>query len=307
MLALVNAPQAPDRIEFRELSDPIPKEDEALIGVAAFSLNRGELALLASRPEGWRPGQDIAGTVIQPARSGVGPSAGTRVVGLVENAGWAQKVAVPASRLAALPGAVSFEQAAALPIAGLTALRTVRLGGFLLGRRVLVTGASGGVGHLAVQIATLAGAQVTAVARAEHADTLRRLGAQHVVAATDQAEGTFDHILESLGGSSLEAAVAHVASAGTIVLFGNSVRQESKLDFMHFRGHENARLQTYFSYASGSPADAGRDLGFLAELVAEHRLEVELGRVANWRDITSVLAELRDRKIAGKAILQVAS
>ena len=307
MLALVNAPQAPDRIEFRELADPIPKEDEVLVAVATFSLNRGELALLASRPEGWRPGQDIAGTVIQPARSGAGPGAGARVVCLVENAGWAQKVAVPATRLAMLPDAVNFEQAAALPIAGLTALRTVRLGGFLLGRRVLVTGASGGVGHLAVQIATLAGAQVTAVARAEHADTLRRLGARHVVATTDQAEGTFDHILESLGGSSLEAAVAHVAPAGTIVLFGNSVRRESKLDFLQFFGHENARIQTYFSYASGSPADAGRDLGLLAELIGEHRLEVQLGRVANWRDITSVLADLRDRKFAGKAILRVAA
>jgi NADPH2:quinone reductase len=186
------------------------------------------------------------------------------VVGLVESAGWAQRAAIPAARLAVLPDSVSFEQTAALPIAGLTALRTVRLGGFLLGRRLLVTGASDGVGHLAVQIATLAGAQVTAIARTEHADELRRLGARQVVASTDQADGLFDHILESIGGSSFEAAVAHVAPAGTIVLFGNSVREASKLDFVRFFGHENARIQTYFSYASGSPADAGRDLGTLA-------------------------------------------
>lgn len=305
MLALVNAPQAPDRIEFRDFPDPVPAEDEALVAVAAFSVNRGELALLASRPEGWRPGQDIAGTVIQPARSGIGPAAGTRVVGLLENSGWAQKAAAPAARLAALPDSVSSEQAASLPIAGLTALRIVRLGGFLLGRRVLVTGASGGVGHLAVQIAALAGARVTAVAQARHADTMRRLGAAQVVASTDQAEGLFDHILESIGGSSLEASAAHVAPGGTIVLLGNSARQESKLDFNRFFGHEGARIQTYFSYASGTPAEAGRDLGLLAELIGEGRLKVQLGRVADWREIVSVLADLRERKLAGKAILQV--
>ncbi len=305
MLALVKAAQAPGGIELREVPDPVPREDEALVAVAAVSLNRGELALLAEEPEGWRPGQDIAGTVIEPARSGQGPAAGTRVVGLVENAGWAEKAAAPAARLAPLPDAVGFEQAAVLPIAGLTALRTVRLGGFLLGQRVLITGASGGVGHLAVQIATLAGAQVTAVAKPEHTTMLRDLGARQVVGDTGQAEGLFEHILESLGGASLKAAIAHVAPGGTIVLFGNSTKQDSPLDLFRFSGHEGARIQTYFSYASGPPADAGRDLACLAALIAEGRLDVRLGRVASWRDTAAVLGALGEHTVTGKAVLRI--
>ncbi len=108
----------------RVVPEPAAYPDEAIIAVYASSLNRGELALLAGRPEGWRPGQDIAGVVATPAADGSGPRAGARVVGLVEGAGWSQRVAVPVSRLAALPDPVSFAAAAALPMAGLTAQRT---------------------------------------------------------------------------------------------------------------------------------------------------------------------------------------
>jgi NADPH:quinone reductase len=73
MLALVNTPSAPIPVELREVAEPVPMPDEAIVEVHAFSLNRGELALLAGRPEGWRPGQDIAGVVVQPATDGSGP------------------------------------------------------------------------------------------------------------------------------------------------------------------------------------------------------------------------------------------
>src|SRR2546421_1517763 len=163
VLAVVNTPSAPIPVELREVSEPEPAADEAIVEVHAFSLNRGELALLASRPEGWRPGQDIAGVVVQAAADGSGPKEGTRVVALVDSAGWAQRVAAPTARMAALPDNVSFASAATLPVSGLTALRTLRYGGLLLGQRVLITGAAGGVGHFAVQLAALAGAEGTAV------------------------------------------------------------------------------------------------------------------------------------------------
>ena len=305
MRALVNAPQRPHHVEFANLPDPSPQADETLVAVAAFSLNRGELGSLSRTEPGWPPGQDLAGTVLEQARSGRGPAAGARVVGLVEEGSWAEKVAVPAARLAALPDNVSFEHAAALPIAGLTALRTVRLGGFLLGKRVLVTGASGGVGHLATQIAALAGADVTAIARAEHSEKLKRVGARQVAAGIVEAEGLFDHILESVGGASLEAALSRVAPAGTIVSFGNSAAADSRFNFAKLRGHEGARIVSFFSYASGSEDEVGQDLALLAKLVGERRLSVELARVADWRDTGLVLQELRDRRFAGKAVLQV--
>ncbi len=163
MLALVNTPSAPIPVELNEVPEPVPMPDEAIVEVHAFSLNRGELALFASRPEGWRPGQDVAGVVVQPAADGSGPEKGTRVVAWVDGAGWSQRVAAPTARMAVLPDNVSFASAATLPVAGLTALRTLRQGGALLGQRVLITGAAGGVGRFAVQLATLAGAEVTGV------------------------------------------------------------------------------------------------------------------------------------------------
>ena len=126
MLALVNTPSGTGPGEIREGPEPAPAANEALVEVRAFSLNRGELRLMQTRPEGWRPGQDIGGIVLQQAADGSGPAAGTRVVALTDGAGWAQRVAVPAHRMAALPDNVRFEEAAALPVAGLTALRTLR-------------------------------------------------------------------------------------------------------------------------------------------------------------------------------------
>ena len=105
MLALVNTPNGPAPVEVRELPEPQPAPNEALVEVRAFSLNRGELRLMQIRPEGWRPGQDIGGVVLQPAADGSGPEAGTRVVALANNGGWAQRAAVPAPRTAALPSA----------------------------------------------------------------------------------------------------------------------------------------------------------------------------------------------------------
>src|ERR1700719_488263 len=158
MLALVNTPSAAMPVELREVAEPEPTSDQAIVEVHTFSVNRGELMLLANRPEGWQPGQDIAGIIVQAAADGSGPKEGTRVVALADGAGWAQRVGAPTARMDALTDNLSFASAATLPVAGLTALRTVRLGGDLLGRRVLITGAAGGVGRFAVQLAGPSGA-----------------------------------------------------------------------------------------------------------------------------------------------------
>ena len=163
MLAIVNTPNGTAPIEIREVSEPSPAANEALVEVHAFSLNRGELRLMQVRPDGWRPGQDISGVLVRAAADGSGPPPGARVVALTDNGGWAQRAAVPAHRMAVLADNVGFAEAAALPVAGLTALRSLRHGAPLLGKRVLVTGAAGGVGHMAVQIAARSGAHVTAI------------------------------------------------------------------------------------------------------------------------------------------------
>src|SRR6267154_1488177 len=107
MLAVVNTPNGPTPVELREVPEPQPAANEALIEVRAFSLNRGELRLFQVRPEGWRPGQDIAGIVLEAAADGSGPPAGTRVVALCDEAGWAERAAVPSYRIAPLADNVS--------------------------------------------------------------------------------------------------------------------------------------------------------------------------------------------------------
>src|SRR5215470_1555594 len=158
MRAVVNTPSGPQPVAIREVPESELRPNEALVAVHAFSLNRGEMRLFQVRPEGWRPGQDIAGIVLKQAADGSGLPAGTRVVALCDWEGWAERAAVPGHRMAALPDNVSYAAAASLPVAGLTALRTLRHGAPLLGKRVLITGAAGGVGHLATQIAARSGA-----------------------------------------------------------------------------------------------------------------------------------------------------
>ena len=306
MLALINTPSAPLPVVLNEVPEPVPQPDEAIVEVHAFSLNRGELALLANRPQGWRPGQDVAGVIVQSASDGSGPDKETRVVAWVDGAGWSQRVAAPTARIAVLPDTVSFASAATLPVAGVTALRALRQGGSLLGQRVLITGASGGVGRFAVQLATLAGAEVTGVvSSSDRASGLTELGATTLVSNAREADGLFDLILESVGGASLSGAISKVAPGGTIVVFGNSSREETSLSFSDFAGHAFARIIPFFVYLSGTPASMGEDLAKLVSMVASGKLKPEIGFEDSWHNVYKAAAALRDRKVNGKAVFHI--
>ncbi|RUW68962.1 MULTISPECIES: zinc-binding dehydrogenase [unclassified Mesorhizobium] len=302
MLALVIASDSATGLRLAEVEDPRPLANEALIAVRATSLNRGELRLLAIRPDGWIPGQDIVGVVERAAADGTGPGVGTRVAALVDEHGWAERVAVPTDRLAVLPDGVGFGSAATLPVAGTTALRTLRHGGDLAGQQVLITGASGAVGRFQIQIAREQGASVTAIAAARHAEDLRGLGAERVVESIERAEGPFSLITESVGGASLAHAIERVAPGGTIVMFGSSSGELTPVGFRQFvPGHEGARLQTFAYYTSG-PA-IGADIASLLALVAAGRLETRVALTVPWTDIGQALDALRQRSFSGKAVL----
>jgi NADPH:quinone reductase len=306
MFALVNTPNRPAPIELREIPEPMPAPDEALVEVHAFSLNRGELSSFARNKEGWVPGQDIAGVVVRRAANGEGPPAGARVVALVDDFGWAQRAAVPSHRMAVLPETVSFAQAATLPVAGLTALRTLRHGGALVGRRVLITGAAGGVGTLAVQIAARSGAHVTAVVgRPDRAAGLLALGATEVVEGIDSAQGRFALILESTGGASLAKAIQLVEAKGTVVVYGNSSTEPTTISFANFRGAANSRVQSFSYFTSEAEDRFAPDLALLVSLIADGSLKPQIGVERSWRDILQVADQLRDRRVGGKAVLLV--
>jgi len=227
-------------------------------------------------------------------------------VALTDEFGWARRVAVPGHRMAVLPDAVGFAAAATLPVAGLTALRTLRLGGPLIGRSVLITGAAGGVGTLAVQLAARSGARVTAVVGApERAAGLRDLGTTHVVHGIGNVQSRFALILESAGGASLARAIQLVEPGGTVVVYGNSSGEPTTISFADFRDSQNARVQSFFYFTSEPEDRFAPDLALLASLIADGSLTPRIGVERSWRDIAAVAEQLRDRRIAGKAVLLV--
>lgn len=306
MKALINRGDGELAVDLTEIPAPEPGPSEAVVGVEAVAVNRGELRLLAMRPHGWRPGQDVAGVIVTAAVDGSGPAEGTRVVAWPEQEGWAQQVAVPTTHLAPLESDVTFAQAATLPIAGVTALRVLRLGGDLSDRRVLVTGAAGGVGRFAVELAAGAGAEVTGVAASpERAAGLMDLGAASVVHQIDDAEGPFDLILESAGGASLEASIGLVAPGGTVAVYGNSSNTSAQVSFGDFRGRAGARIVAFFVYETGQPPTFGEDLKTLADMVADGSLHPQIGLEAPWTEANTVFAALAGREVNGKAVLLV--
>ncbi len=304
MLDVVNTPNGPEPVAIREVAEPEPRPNEALVAVKAFSLNRGELRLFQVRPEGWRPGQDIAGIVLRQAADGSGPAAGTRIVALTDWEGWAERAAVPSHRIAPIADNVPFAAAAALPVAGLTALRALRHGAPLLGKRVLVTGAAGGVGNLAVQWAVRSGAWVTAVVGGpERGRVIAGLGAE-TVSRIEEAPGRFGLVLESAGGASLTTAIALVEARGTIVAFGNSSGETTAFNFRDFGEHQNARIQAFHYFTSEAEERFAPDLGLLASLVADGSLQPRIAEYG-WHDISRVGPLLRSRQIPGKAVFHI--
>jgi NADPH2:quinone reductase len=304
MLGYITDPTAPGGLARRELPEPRPGQHEAVVEVAAFAVNRGELMLLSRRAKDWTPGQDLAGTVVAAAADGTGPGVGTRVVGLADQGSWSERVAVPTHRMAALPAGVSFEHAAALPVAGLTALRALRRNGPLLGHRVLVTGASGGVGSFAVQLARIAGAEVTGhVSGPSRVEQVRALGADAVVTEIGEDTGPFDLVVEGVGGQVLSQVVRRLAVGGKVTAYGTASGERSDLAFYDFAAAApGGTLEGFFIYSTGEET-FGEDLATLAAMVADGRLVPQVHGARDWSETLEAVDALRSRGATGKMVL----
>ena len=285
-------------VSLAEAPDPQVDASHALVEVKAVSLNRGEVRRLPARKPGTIPGWDVAGVL----------SDGTRVVGLADEGGWAELAALPKDRLAVLPDDVSFEAASTLPVAGLTALRALEVGGPLLGRRVLITGAAGGVGRYAIQLAHRAGAHVTGVVRnAERGEGLRELGADELITELEPEGEPFDLLLESVGGASLAAALTRVAPAGhgrglrRLLAGAHHLRRLGLLRPRRRRGSTACACST----SSARHRSGVRDLTLLVDELAAGRLDPQIDLVTSWQDVDTAIDALMDRRVAGKAVLTV--
>jgi NADPH:quinone reductase-like Zn-dependent oxidoreductase len=292
-------------VRLAEVDEPRAAPDEAIVEVEAYSVNRGETFLLEHPRDGWRPGKDVAGRVIVAAADGSGPAVGTRVVGHPEAEGWAERVAVPTAALAEVSASVPAEIAAPLPLAGLTAVRLLRRAGSLLGQRLLITGASGGVGHYVTELAIAAGAEVTAVsADAERGAVLRAFGAD-VVSEVPEASGWFDIVLESVAGAPFTAARRKAKPNGLIIWFGQAGREPITVDFFDWVDHTVGAPIVQFNYMR-SDRSVAEDLATLVRLVGQDRLHPEIGTLLTWDHTAQVVEDLRARRVRGNAVLTLA-
>ena len=304
MRALVSKRSTPFA-ELADVPDPTPLPDEALVEVKAFSLNRGETRRLEQLEPRTVTGWDLAGTIRQAAADGSGPPEGARVVGLMDAGAWAELAAVKTERLAALPDGITLEEAAALPVAGLTALRSLEVAGFVLGKRVLVTGASGGVGRFAIQLAKLAGAHVTGISR--RTEGLKELGADELAPEIDLDGPIYEAILDAVGGPVLGAALQRVAPGGTVVSFASTVTDPVSYPSREFFARApRARLYAFFLFDIIDHTRSGAtDMRRLADLVAQKRLDPQIDLTLPWTDAGQAIEALLDRRVNGKAVLTV--
>ena len=297
-------------------------DDEVLVRVAAASVDRGTWHLMAGRPYlariagvGFRapkalnPGRSLAGTVESVGRNVTQVAAGDEVFGTTDGS-FAEYARAHPKRLAPKPANLSFAQAAAVPVSGVTALQAVRdRGRVQAGQSVLVIGASGGVGTFAVQIAKAFGAKVTGVASTAKLDMVRAIGADQVIDYTkeDFADGRhrYDVILDIGGNSRLSRLRRALAPRGRLVIVGGETdgRWFGGID-RQVRAH---LLSPFVGQKLGTfiASENGADLAVLGDLIGAGKLLPAVDRTYPLSDAAAAVRYLQDGHARGKVVLTV--
>lgn len=312
----------PDALQFQEVAKPAPTADEVLVKIHAASVNMYDWHLLTAdiplvrlmgggllRPKVAIPGEDIAGR-IEAAGSNVKQyRPGDEVFGDLAaygSGGFAEYVAVPESALALKPAALSFEEAAAVPMAALTALQGLRDHGKIqAGQKVLINGASGGVGTFAVQVAKAFGAEVTAVCSTRNLELARSLGADRVIDYTREdftrSGQTYDLILAANGYQPLSAYKRALAPHGIYVMAGGKPGQIFQAMLLGSRLSERGgkKLGGFTARASQ------RDLVVLKELLEAGKIVPVIDRRYPLSETAEALRYLGAGHARGKVVITV--
>ena len=304
MRAIVYDPAFAGHLRLSDVNTPQPGKHQALVEVHAIAINFADVAFLATR---FRPGEvvgfEAAGVLVEAASDGSGPPRGSRVTGFAPKGGWAQWRAVDVDDLAVVPDNIDLADAATIPVAGVTALRAVRALGSIVGQRVLVTGASGGVGRMAVQLAARAGAHVIAcVGKPERGVGLTELGASEVVLDLKDVPPVYG-VLENVGGELLAETYSLVEPDGCLQSIGAASLEPTLLDFEHARLRGGGRIEAFNVFTHGGAF--GKDLATLLNWTARGQLRSEIGWRGDWTQIAEAVEAFRGRRVRGKAVLEV--
>jgi NADPH:quinone reductase-like Zn-dependent oxidoreductase len=314
-------------VRVEEVERPLPGDGEVLIAIRAASVNPADLHFMRGRPyvarlafglrgpKLTRPGVEAAGIVeaVGPEVTRFGP--GDRVFGACRGA-LAEYGCSPEAKLAAIPPGISFDQAAGVPVAGLTALQGLRNKGRLEpGQKVLIVGAAGGIGTFAVQIAKALGAQVTAVCSADAADMVRAIGADRVIDYGEEdftrGEESYDLILDLAASRSFAACRRVLAPSGMLIpcgmaagggapsapwLTGWAARFAGGLLMSRFSRRTMGTFVTRLDAA---------DLDFLASLMADGKIRTVVDRRYGLDEAAEALGHLLAGHARGKTIVTI--
>ena len=306
----------PETLRLAEVDKPVPKADEALVKVLAVSVNAADWHVLRGKPLFsratlglLRPKHQILGVDIAGQVEAVGPDVtqfqpGDQVyANLLDHGygGFAEYVSVPADVLSPKPATLSFEEAAAVPMAAVTALQGLRHHGELQPtHKVLINGATGGVGSFAVQIAKSYGPEVTAVTSTRNMDLVRSLGADHVVdyTTTDfvRGGGRYDLILDTVGNRSVPELRGALAEGGKAAVTGFT--SVAKLLGVSLHGGKDvAQVQAHVT---------AKDLELLSELIEAGKVRPQIDRRYQFAEIPAAIAYLEQGRARAKVVAEVA-
>ncbi|MBT3190947.1 MAG: NAD(P)-dependent alcohol dehydrogenase [Verrucomicrobia bacterium] len=311
----------PDVFQFKEVEKPIPKDNEVLVRVHAASLNAGDWHMMRGEPFLMRIlgggllkpkhkilGDEVAGRIEAVGRNINQFQPGDEVFGASVFGGYAEYACVDGRYLALKPAGMTFEEAAAVPIAAISALQGLRDRGQIQpGQKVLISGASGGVGTFAVQIAKWFGAEVTAVCSTKKLDMVRSIGADHVIDYTQedfaQDGKRYDLILAIAGDRSISDYRRALSPKGICVVIGGSMAQYSRAIL----------LGPFFSMTGSKrmgvvmPKPNQEDLTLLAELSEAGKVVPVLDRRWALTEVAEALRYLEEGHARGKVVVTVST
>jgi len=256
-------------------------------------------------------GWDIAGVVEIAAVDGSGPGVGTRVVGFsTRMEGWAELVSIPAKYLAPIPENITEAEAATLPVAGLTALHSIDAASGLIGRKALITGATGGVGMFATQLAIVGGATVFAQIRnKKQIPFIESLGPCKPILSTNgegiENWGPYRLVVDGISGVILESGIRSLSPDGICVCYGITSAPTISVDVRPFMFSGEAKMMGFYLYSQAEKSPPSEGLSRLLQLVSEQKITCMIEKEASWDDVGIIAEELLNRTFNGKAVLHI--